>query len=91
MTLVAAAEDTAVGAPAPGPSTRQLVRRGPIGTPAESVNKVATAVSDKVESAVAKVKQGLKKGFTKPPKSAKPVKHAKTTKADKAGDGDNSN
>ncbi|CDP84635.1 MULTISPECIES: hypothetical protein [Mycolicibacterium] len=91
VTLDAAAEDTAVGAPTLGPSTRQLVRRGPIGTPAESVNKVATAVSDNVGSAVAKVKQGLKKGFTKPPKSAKPVKHAKTTKADKAGDGGNSN
>lgn len=101
---LADAEETPVADEASAPATRQLVRSGPIGTPGEAaatgtppgtaqaqeaVRKVATSVSDKVESAVSKVKKGLKNGFTKP---AKTGKHAKATKAEKsdssAGGGD---
>lgn len=44
----------------------------------EAVKKVATSVSDQVDTTVSKLKKGFKNGF------AKPAKHAKPAKADKA-------
>ncbi|OLP01646.1 hypothetical protein BVU76_14375 [Mycolicibacterium porcinum] len=96
------AEETPVTDEAPAPATRQLVRSGPIGTPGEAaatgtppgtaqaqeaVRKVATSVSDTVDSAVSKLKKGFKNGFTKP---AKTGKHAKTAKAEKSDNSSNS-
>ncbi|MED5812501.1 hypothetical protein VST63_09010 [Mycolicibacterium sp. 050232] len=93
---LAEAEATPVADDAPAPAARQLVRSGPIGTPGEAaatgaprgakqakeaVKKVATSVSDRVESAVSKVKKGFKNGVAKP---AKTGKHAKPAKADKS-------
>ncbi|BBX94088.1 hypothetical protein H5U98_22525 [Mycolicibacterium boenickei] len=101
-TELAEAEQAPVAEETPAPAARQLVRGGPVGTPGEgaatgtppgaqqaqaAVKKVATSVSDTVDSAVSKLKKGFKNGFTKP---AKAGKHAKTVKAEKSDNASNS-
>lgn len=88
--LTKSEESPAADDPAPA---RQLVRHRAVATPdqasatgtptgakqaQEAVKKVATSVSDQVDTTVSKLKKGFKNGF------AKPAKHAKPAKADKA-------